>query len=100
MTMKEDNDPDIIITDVWELTYTMEDINEPVSETRLSQASFRRMTLHLDQIEHTARSIFISRNCTMQPQSGLMNTSRDSGMVVAAAKEDTGHHVSHIKCFN
>lgn len=34
--MQEGTDSDIYITNIWDIVYKMEDINEPVSESRLA----------------------------------------------------------------
>lgn len=77
MSMAEGTDPDIFISDVWELTYRMEDINEPVSKAKtkdvivtglLSSSEASQLQdemypeLDLGIIENTARSMFGHRN--------------------------------------
>lgn len=116
--MRGGTDPDILITDVWDIAYKMGDSNEPVSEARIADILIQGLppsydailiclqadmnsNVQLGHIEHVARSMFISRNRTAQQQRGPTNTFRGSGMMAVAAKKegDTGHHLSRIKCY-
>ena len=104
ISMKSSTDPDIFITDVWDLVHKLEDMGEPVSESRIADiilhglpAEYDPLRLQADidpefdlsKIEHTARSMYISRRRaagTHDRQERHQHSLRDSGMVATAVR--------------
>ncbi|CAN0440125.1 unnamed protein product, partial [Pylaiella littoralis] len=103
MSMKDGTDPDLFITEVWEVAFKLEELGEPVSRSRIADiilhglpAAYDPLRLQagmgsgfdLSKIEHTARRMYTSRRRKVASnghQGRQQHQLRDSGMVATSS---------------
>ena len=110
LTMQEGTDPEVFITDAWDLKYQLEDLGEPVTETRLADIILHGLppsydilraqlamlpSADLSVIEHTAKNLFLNRS---RQASGRQQ--RPEPALALAATHTTHGTVARVTCYH